>query len=194
MTGIFLPRRDSNTLRIGTTGASVYMTFKHDRLQGVSIGWEAALEIGQAIFNLSRTAEEALKKGQAVNEVRTLGRQSRVTLDAESIIVTLKGYDVMVLSWQNARGIGSLIIQHARRAEGYAKAPQIILDQATLIRAGKGVGLAIDPVMLDEAEKAARYDTALRRYIRNPIYAGNVGVPDLRKLRKRKDQSHEQPA
>lgn len=67
------------------------------------------------------------------------------------------------LPWDAAQKIGLAFLQASKEAEAYAKANQIIADQAILYRSGAPFALTDSPVMQHEAKKEAVTNRELRR-------------------------------
>lgn len=66
------------------------------------------------------------------------------------------------LPWEAAKIIANGLMEKALMAEEYAKAEEIIFDQAIMYRSGAPFALSDNPKIKDEAKKEALYNRELR--------------------------------
>jgi hypothetical protein len=89
---------------------------------------------------------------------------ARVNWDHERIVLILEDKPYYI-PWQDARQLAQAIILMAQRAEEWENKERIIKDAAILRRAGSPFGIISNPALKSEAEKMARHDRDLRRYM-----------------------------
>lgn len=106
-----------------------------------------------------------------------------VRQEGTRVLIIQDGRLLLDLPYQAALDLANAIRNRAKAAEEIATAPQVILDQAILLRAGVGVGLAVDADIRKEAIKEAAWNTSLRRYIRSSkqAQAGTVYAPRVKR-------------
>ena len=92
----------------------------------------------------------------------------KITLRSEGdhVLLIIDGNLVWNLKWENARDVHSALGQKIKQSEEYAKANQVIYDQAIMQRSGSPVGLTATPILQQEAAKEAAWNTDLRRKLR----------------------------
>lgn len=78
---------------------------------------------------------------------------------------------VVEMPWNVAEDLYRAILIQTRKAETFAKANQIIFDQALLMRAGASVGLSNNPAVIKTAINEAAHNATLRRYMK-PKFEG----------------------
>jgi hypothetical protein len=83
----------------------------------------------------------------------------------DRVVVLNSGALVLDLKWDAALAFGQALVAQARRAEEEAKANQIVLDQAVLIRSGVDFPMTAHPKIQEEALKESRWNRLLRRFI-----------------------------
>jgi hypothetical protein len=141
----------------------------------MAMPWQTADELRLAIREQTRaaragtvTAEITIRSGSAVLSVRHEGGlvlligDGRLLIDMPPII---------------AERLWRSILVQARKAEEVAKAGQIALDQALLIRSGAFFGLTDHPVIRAEAIKEAGHNRLLRSAIPSIRSTEVFGVP-----------------
>lgn len=108
----------------------------------------------------------------------------RIKQDGGSVLLIAGGRLIAKLPADAARQVADALRQVALRAEEWAKAESIAMDQAVLMRAGAGFGLTDHPVIQREAAKAAAWDRDLRRFmpggIRSQTQVGSPGITQFR--------------
>jgi hypothetical protein len=103
-----------------------------------------------------------------------------VRQEGDRVLLIMGGRLQADLHWKDALRIAKAITNRARVAENYDNLPQLIQDQAILIRAGVPMGLTSHPAALKEAVKSAEGDRNLRRFMRNNIRSKEIfGKPTL---------------
>ena len=86
--------------------------------------------------------------------------------NGDRVVFLKDGALIEDMPWDKAIEIGRALIAIGRKAEEYAKATEIIHDQAILTRAGwPFMGLSADPRIQAEAAKEAAWNSDLRRYL-----------------------------
>lgn len=90
--------------------------------------------------------------------------QATVGRDGATVLLRIGGRTYQ-MPWEAADQIARALQGKARDAEEQAKAPQIAMDAAILLRAGVPIGLSSDARIRDEAGKLAAWDSELRRYM-----------------------------
>ena len=106
----------------------------------------------------------------------------RVGRDGPNVVVydAQTGQTYFNMPWEAARDLGKAIRLQAARAEQTAKQPQVIADQALLIRKGIPLSLTPNPEVFAEAGKEAAHDRNLRRYLPGGVPSGvKFGMPRL---------------
>src|ERR1044071_6147447 len=90
----------------------------------------------------------------------------RITRDGPAILLLVNGKLVLEMpNWKAADAIANGIKAKAREAEEMSKVENIARDDAILLRSGIPLGLAHNPIVREESEKMAAWDSDLRRYI-----------------------------
>ncbi|MFA5377915.1 MAG: hypothetical protein WC455_19350, partial [Dehalococcoidia bacterium] len=89
----------------------------------------------------------------------------KVTVHTEGTRVLLlrNGALLLDLTWEGAKGLARALRIQSARAEQASKIPELINDQATLIRAGMPISLTTDPRIFKEAGNEAAHNRELRR-------------------------------
>lgn len=110
-------------------------------------------------------------------------KEITVRQDGTRVLLIQDGRAILELPYQAALDLANAIRNRAKAAEEIALADTVILDQAILLRAGVGVGLAVDANIRKEAVKEAAWNTSLRRYIRTSkqAQAGTVYAPRVKR-------------
>ena len=99
----------------------------------------------------------------------------------QEVIVRIEGLDVVLISngetigkmkWDGALKLSRAIRTQAKKIERIVKAPQIISDQAVLMRSGAPFGLTNNPAMLKEAGNEAYHNAELRKYMTGKAAGG----------------------
>jgi hypothetical protein len=104
----------------------------------------------------------------------------QIRQDGAKVLIIKNGVLIFELPWEAALALADGIRAKGKLAEEYAKANQIISDQAILMRAGAPFALTNNPDILSEARKTAETDRNLRRYIPASIPSGErFGVPTV---------------
>lgn len=116
-------------------------------------------------------------------------REITVRQDEDHVLLIVNGRDVLNVPWDAALEISKAMHQQAKKAEEIAKVAAVVKDHAILVRAGWPIGLAVDPRVRKEAEKAAVNDSDLRRYMPGGVKSQeSVGTPGVRRHRPTKEQ------
>jgi hypothetical protein len=100
-------------------------------------------------------------------------RKVSVEVEGPRVLLLVDEKLVADFPWNAAVEIGKGILMGARKAEEYAKANQIITDQALLMRSGIKLGLTSNRSMLREAQKEAENSEELRK----AIPSSEKGIP-----------------
>lgn len=102
------------------------------------------------------------------------GLKLRVHGPMVTALFTVNGQEFALqdLPWDAAKKISEAFGSAAKEAEEYAKANEIIMDQAILFRSGAPIALTNHPKMREEALKEAVWDRDLRRS--NLQLSGNI--------------------
>jgi len=104
----------------------------------------------------------------------------QVKQDGKYVWIVLNDDTILHLEWKAALEMGSAITAVARKAEEFDRAPEIIFDNAVLIRAGAPFGLSNDPRILAEAVKEAQHNKDIRRSNMGSIKSeAVVGTPNV---------------
>jgi hypothetical protein len=93
--------------------------------------------------------------------------RSSITIRQEGtrVLLIINGRAVADLPWEAAGEVARAMLVQARKAEEIAKHELVAMDHAILLRVGAPFGLAFDPRIRAEGEKAAQWDSSLRRYL-----------------------------
>jgi len=115
-----------------------------------------------------------------------------VRVQGERVLLLHDGRLVADLPWKAAQALAKALAFQANRAEEWAKAERVALDQAILMRTGAPFGLTDDWAILGEARKLAAWDSRLRRYIpsirsREAFGRPAVIVEEAKDVRKEED-------
>lgn len=113
-------------------------------------------------------------------------KQVTVRQEGTQVLILQEGRLLLEMPYQAALDLANAIRNRAKAAEEIALADTVIMDQAILLRAGAGVGLAVDANIRKEAVKEAAWNTSLRRYIRTSkqAQAGTVYAPRVKRHKK----------
>ena len=107
----------------------------------------------------------------------------RIRTEGAEVILIADGKAVLAAPWNAALDIAHELVAAARRAEEYAKAENIIFDNALLIRSGAPFGLSNNRDIVAESIKEAAHNTTLRRHMLGGIKSTAIlGTPEVRKL------------
>src|SRR5574341_1218384 len=106
--------------------------------------------------------------GDAMNRITIRQEGSRVLLLRDGKLLA-------DMPWDAALEVGTWVTRKARLAEEYAKANEIALDHAILLRSGAPFGLTNNPLIQRVAFNLAQWDSLLRR--RMPRVGGISGIP-----------------
>lgn len=90
-------------------------------------------------------------------------KEAVVRQEGTRVLVMVDGRVVLDLPWQAADQLAKAVRAKARQAEELAKAEDIVMDAAVLLRSGAPFGISSHPKILDEAKKEAAFNTTLRR-------------------------------
>jgi hypothetical protein len=107
-------------------------------------------------------------------------RQRSVTVRQEgtSVLIFVDGQLVLDIPWDGALELSKALHIQAKRAEELAKAPQIVADQAILMRAGwPFAALSARRDIIEEAGKEAAWNSDLRRYMANNLDPSGTVYP-----------------
>lgn len=107
-------------------------------------------------------------------------KQRSVTVRCEgtNVMLFVDGQLVLDIPWEHALELSKAIHIQAKRAEELAAAPQIVADQAILMRAGwPFASLTSRPDILKEAGKEAAWNSDLRRYMKNNLDPSGTVYP-----------------
>lgn len=92
--------------------------------------------------------------------------QINLKQDGARVLLIVDGALIASLPWEAALEVSKALRSVGKLAEEYAKAGEIILDQAIMTRAGwPFMGLTANPKILNEAAKEAAWNSDLRRYL-----------------------------
>lgn len=93
--------------------------------------------------------------------------QKHITIrqQRDRVLLIVDGKTILDMPWDAAQEIIKLFYIQAKKAEEYARAEQIVADQAILTRAGFPIGLSNNRDILEEAANEAAWNSALRRYM-----------------------------
>ncbi len=102
------------------------------------------------------------------------GLKLRVHGACVTALITSDGREFALqdLPWEAAVKIGQAFLQAGKEAEEYAKANEIIQDQAILFRSGAPFALSDNEKIRDEAKKEAVHNRELRRS--NLVLSGDI--------------------
>jgi hypothetical protein len=89
-----------------------------------------------------------------------------VRREGQRVKLLKEGRLVADMPWDAALALAKAIHGTAKLAEEWAKANEVALDHAVLVRAGVPIGLANHPEVRAEGEKQAVNNRDLRRYLR----------------------------
>lgn len=113
----------------------------------------------------------------------------RIRHEGAMVLMDINGRS-MAIPWEAALEMAKHLRNNAKRAEEYAKADQVIMDNAILHRAGSFIGLSHNRDIIKETVKEAAWNSDLRRYMRGGVKAqGIVYPPGLYKHPVKKDQN-----
>jgi hypothetical protein len=104
-------------------------------------------------------------------------RQVNIRQDGDHVLLLEKGIAVLSMPWDVALDLSRAIKAKAKLAEEWAKANEIVMDQAFLMRAGIPIGLSARRDIMKEAVKEASWDTGLRKAIPSIKSAAKFGKP-----------------
>lgn len=90
-------------------------------------------------------------------------KEVRFVQTGAGVLMLLDGQLALEMSWENALEVANALRTVAKNAEEYAKANEIVNDQAILMRSGFPIDLTTHPDILKEAAKEAAWDSNLRR-------------------------------
>lgn len=93
-------------------------------------------------------------------------REVTVRQEGTRVLVIADGRAVLDLPWEGATAVAKALYRQSKKAEELAKAGQIVMDEAILLRSGAPVSLTNQPDIRKEAAKEAAWNSQLRRYIR----------------------------
>lgn len=101
-----------------------------------------------------------------------------VRCEGTSVLLFVDGQLVLDIPYEHALELSKAIHIQAKRAEELAKAPQIIADQAILMRAGwPFAALSARQDIIKEAGKEAAWNSDLRRYMKNNLDPSGTVYP-----------------
>lgn len=103
----------------------------------------------------------------------------QIRAEGDKVLLVLDGRLVATMPWQAAQEFARGITVKSKQAEEYAKAPQIITDQALLMRIGAKLGLTRNLRMLGDAKVLAETDRRLRTSIPSIRSSEKVGTPSV---------------
>lgn len=95
----------------------------------------------------------------------------RVTHDGDHVQLVISGALVFNVPWQQALDISKAIYKHGKLAEEIANAPEIIRQEAALMRSGAPISLVTRADMKKEAGNEAAWGW-VRKYLPNRIRQG----------------------
>ena len=109
--------------------------------------------------------------------------QVRIRVVGPEVLVIVDDRAVLQCPWNAVLDIAHELIAKAREAEEYAKAENIIFDNALLIRSGAPFGLSNNRDIVAESVKEAGHNTTIRRHMPGGIKSETiVGAPVVRKM------------
>jgi len=92
--------------------------------------------------------------------------QINLKQDGARVLLIVDGALIASLPWEASLEVSRALRSVGKLAEEYAKAGEIVLDQAIMTRAGwPFMGLSGNPKILEEAAKEAAWNSDLRRYL-----------------------------
>lgn len=107
-------------------------------------------------------------------------REVTVRQEGTRVLVIADGRAVLDLPWEGGLAVAKALYRQSRKAEELAKAGQIVMDEAILLRSGAPVSLTANPDIRAEAKKEAAWNSRLRRYMRVRTRRGPVYGPVVR--------------
>jgi hypothetical protein len=99
---------------------------------------------------------DIIKRGQ-INTIN-------VSADGANVQLAYNGKLVADLEWKAALALAKALYIKAKQAEEWAKADQVMGDQALMLRTNAPFGLTNNPAILKEAAKEAQWGD-MRRYV-----------------------------
>lgn len=102
-----------------------------------------------------------------------------IRAEGDKVLLILDGRLVATMPWEAAQEFARGVMAKGKQAEEYAKAPQIITDQALLMRVGAKLGLTKNLRMLGDAKVLAETDKRLRTSIPSIRSSEKVGTPRI---------------
>lgn len=100
---------------------------------------------------------DIIKRGQ----LNTLN----VSADGANVQLAYNGKLVADMDWSVALALAKALIVKGKQAEEWAKADQVMGDQALMLRTNAPFGLTSNRAILQEAAKEAQWGSELRRYL-----------------------------
>jgi hypothetical protein len=95
-----------------------------------------------------------------------------VKVEGTRVLLIRNGTLLLDLTWEGAKGLARALRIQSARAEQASKIPELINDQATLIRAGVPIALTNDPRIFKEAGNEAAFNRELRKALPGGIPTG----------------------
>lgn len=124
----------------------------------------------EVIATLDAAAADALARELAL----------QATLIGDGMVTVQLGRHFITLEKRVATDVAKALIAGKLRLEEIEQAGRIARDSAILYRAGAPFGLSNDPAILDEAKKAAAWDSELRRCMPGGVKSEEAfGTPAL---------------
>ena len=104
-------------------------------------------------------------------------RSITVRQEADRVLLIIDGRLAANMPWEAALSVAAGLTAKAHAAEEYVKAPQLIKDQALLMRVGARLGLTRNLRILGDAKVLAETDRTLRSAIPSIRSTAAVGTP-----------------
>lgn len=89
----------------------------------------------------------------------------RMKQERDRVLFIVDGKTVLDMPWDATLQLAQHLHGVAKKAEEFAKAQQIVYDQAILTRSGFPIGLSNNRDILKAAQKEAAWNSDLRRYV-----------------------------
>lgn len=116
----------------------------------------------------------------------------RMKQERDRVLFIVDGKTILDMPWDATLQIAGHLHAVAKKAEEFAKASQIVNDQAILTRAGFPVGLSDNRDILKAAQNEAAWNSDLRRYmpLRGIQSREAVGTPTIINHPPKKEQDN----
>jgi hypothetical protein len=135
-----------------------------------SLSWEKCDELARAFRRAGKAARQFAETGVLTSPEDAFLKDPRLPfelrrdqLDATHTLMVFQGRVVASIPWQACLEVGASFTVAARKGEELAKAPDIIAQDALLVRTGAPFALTDNPRIRDASYNDAQWDPHVRR-------------------------------